>query len=172
MGYAEYTDPDGRSWRVWQTRPLLAEVLSILPPDWKDGWLTFESSGEKLRLAPVPPGWDRFSPERLELLRRMAEPTPAAANTHHADAVRSLGAIYRTGRLPCTAMTVHIGVDPRTDVVRMHTDGETGYTVVFPEAALLEMVKHSQMPATETLLRMWLCTIYFDPQSYSWARKL
>ena len=66
---------------MWYTRPRLAEVLSSLPADWKDGWLTFESEGEKRRLAPIPKGWEAFSPERLDLLRRMAEPAPRGALT-------------------------------------------------------------------------------------------
>jgi hypothetical protein len=78
MAYAEFTDREGRSWRVWHTRPRLAEVLASLPPEWKDGWLTFESEGEKRRLAPFPPGWEEFSPARLDLLRRMAEPATKA----------------------------------------------------------------------------------------------
>lgn len=81
MGYAEFRDGTGRSWRVWKTRPRLAEILSILPADWKNGWLTFESEGETRRLAPVPPGWEEFSPTRLELLRRMAEPMRRSAST-------------------------------------------------------------------------------------------
>ncbi len=79
MAYAEFPDREGRSWRVWHTRPRLADVLSRLPLDWKGGWLTFECEGEKRRLAPVPPGWEDFSPARLDLLRRMAEPTTTGA---------------------------------------------------------------------------------------------
>ena len=79
MSYAEFRDANGRSWRVWKTRPRLAEILSNLPIDWKDGWLTFECDGETRRLAPIPPGWEAFSATRLELLRRMAEPTRRSA---------------------------------------------------------------------------------------------
>jgi hypothetical protein len=81
MSYAEFRDGDGKSWRVWKTQPRLAEILSILPADWKDGWLTFECDGETRRFAPVPTGWEAFSPTRLELLRRMAEPTRRSAST-------------------------------------------------------------------------------------------
>lgn len=74
MGYAEFSDREGKSWRVWHTRPRLADALSKLPLDWKNGWLTFECEGDKRRLAPVPPGWEDFSSARLDLLRRMAKP--------------------------------------------------------------------------------------------------
>ena len=82
MAYAEFTDRAGKSWRVWFTRPRLSEVLTILPGDWKEGWLTFESGDEKRRLAPVPAGWERLTPQRLELLCRMAEPTGLAPRAH------------------------------------------------------------------------------------------
>jgi hypothetical protein len=81
MSYAEFRDANGKSWRVWKTRPRLAEILSILPGDWRDGWLTFECDGETRRLAPIPAGWEEFSPTRLELLRRMAEPIRRSAST-------------------------------------------------------------------------------------------
>ncbi|MGQ0713119.1 MAG: hypothetical protein ACT4PJ_05235 [Gemmatimonadaceae bacterium] len=74
MAYTEFTDRAGRCWRVWRTVPRVAELLTTLPADWKDGWLTFESDGEKRRLAPVPSGWEDFPPERLELLCKMARP--------------------------------------------------------------------------------------------------
>jgi hypothetical protein len=33
--------------------------------EYSNGWLCFESEGEKRRLAPVPPGWDEAGPEKL-----------------------------------------------------------------------------------------------------------
>ena len=81
MAYAEFSDREGKSWRVWYTRPRLAEVLSRLPLEWKEGWLTFECDGDKRRLAPVPRGWEDFSSARLDLLRRMADPATKLAVT-------------------------------------------------------------------------------------------
>src|SRR5688500_20123435 len=95
MAYAEFSDREGKSWRVWHTRPRLADVLSKLPLDWKDGWLTFECEGDKRRLAPFPPGWENFSPARLALLRRLAE---KAANDTVVD-----GVLRREGCLACHA---------------------------------------------------------------------
>ncbi|HJR68256.1 MAG TPA: hypothetical protein VJ802_17635 [Gemmatimonadaceae bacterium] len=82
MAYAEFSDREGRSWRVWHTRPRLADVLSRLPAEWKDGWLTFECDADKRRLAPVPAGWEDFSSARLDLLRRMAEPATPGTITN------------------------------------------------------------------------------------------
>jgi hypothetical protein len=33
--------------------------------EYSQGWLCFESEGEKRRLAPVPPGWQEAGPDRL-----------------------------------------------------------------------------------------------------------
>jgi hypothetical protein len=33
--------------------------------EYSQGWLCFESEGEKRRLAPVPDGWDESGPDRL-----------------------------------------------------------------------------------------------------------
>jgi hypothetical protein len=82
MGYAEFTDREGKCWKVWHTRPKLADVLTILPPEWKEGWLTFESDVEKRRLAPVPEKWESLSSERLELLSRMAKPAAPPSGNH------------------------------------------------------------------------------------------
>lgn len=38
-----------------------------------DGWLSFESDGELRRLVPVPRNWEQATPERLELMCRVAE---------------------------------------------------------------------------------------------------
>jgi hypothetical protein len=79
MAYAEFADRDGTSWRVWETRPRAPQRLTGLPEEWARGWLTFQSGSETLRLAPVPDGWERFPPERLDLLRRLAQPAARGA---------------------------------------------------------------------------------------------
>jgi len=37
----------------------------VVSTEFSDGWLCFESEGEKRRLAPVPPGWEEAGPDRL-----------------------------------------------------------------------------------------------------------
>lgn len=81
MAYIEFTDRTGRSWRVWQTIPRLSKVFIARAPVWADGWLTFESEGEKRRLAPVPSEWEGLSPGRLELLCQMAQPVTQSPQT-------------------------------------------------------------------------------------------
>ena len=37
----------------------------VVATEYSDGWLCFESEGEKRRLAPVPPEWEQAGPDRL-----------------------------------------------------------------------------------------------------------
>lgn len=72
MANKDFKDAAGMNWRVWNTVPISGAVIN---PGFEKGWLTFESDGGALRrLAPIPPGWDQLSPERLiELLRAASE---------------------------------------------------------------------------------------------------
>jgi hypothetical protein len=70
MAQREFTDSRGLAWLVWSTKPTPGSVLAT---DMQQGWLTFESSEERRRLAPIPRGWDEAPPERLELYCRAAQ---------------------------------------------------------------------------------------------------
>jgi hypothetical protein len=49
---------------------------ALLDEDLRGGWLVFQSSSERRRLAPIPPGWERLSVAALERLRdRAATPS-------------------------------------------------------------------------------------------------
>ena len=37
----------------------------VVASEYSNGWLCFESDGDKRRLAPVPAGWDEAGPDRL-----------------------------------------------------------------------------------------------------------
>ena len=41
------------------------EPRAQLPGNMKEGWLVFQTKGEKRRLAPLPDGWDEFSDDQL-----------------------------------------------------------------------------------------------------------
>ena len=58
MGYREFVDDGGTSWRAWDTHPMAASTLRAVSPEYAAGWLTFESSVERRRLAPIPPEWE------------------------------------------------------------------------------------------------------------------
>jgi hypothetical protein len=72
MGYREFIDSLGMTWKVWNTVPLAGAVLR---GELKDGWLTFESMTSCLRrLGPVPANWEQLTAEDLEsLCARAAE---------------------------------------------------------------------------------------------------
>ena len=65
MAYREFADDAGTPWRVWDTHPLAANTLRSVLPSYAAGWLTFESSAGRKRLAPIPPDWESASDELL-----------------------------------------------------------------------------------------------------------
>lgn len=62
--------PGGPDRRVSRERRRRAEVRAPVTPGFEHGWLTFESSIEKRRIAPIPPHWQDV-PD-LELIRLCA----------------------------------------------------------------------------------------------------
>ena len=70
MAIRDFTDSAGTAWRVWSTTPRAGAVFE---ESHKAGWLTFESATTRKRLAPIPRGWEKATPERLELMCRAAE---------------------------------------------------------------------------------------------------
>jgi hypothetical protein len=73
MPFREFDDAVGARWVVWSTIPSNGVALSS---GMEDGWLTFEGSGDRRRLAPIPEGWAELQDVRLELLLKMAVPAP------------------------------------------------------------------------------------------------
>ena len=69
MAEREFTDSKGTRWRVWDTVPRMG---ALLPPDYANGWLTFDSALGRYRLAPALEGWETFSVAKLEALCRTA----------------------------------------------------------------------------------------------------
>ena len=74
MGLREFKDSDGIVWQVWT---VTADVLDKRTAaedymrDWQDGWLCFEHSGGRKRLAHFPADWESLpDEERLVLLAR------------------------------------------------------------------------------------------------------
>ena len=70
-----FRDSAGIEWTVVEIE---ASALSSLPrsslrhPEFKDGWLLFQSEGCRKRLAPYPRSWREMSDEELEELCRQA----------------------------------------------------------------------------------------------------
>jgi hypothetical protein len=78
----EYIDKSGVTWRVWDVYPSRrsrAGVTTASPevggyPNhvFTDGWLCFECTAEKRRLAPIPVEWETCDGRRLEQLCKRA----------------------------------------------------------------------------------------------------
>jgi len=57
-------DGDGRSWRVWHVVPQ-SQVLRSAAAGMMEGWLCFESEGDKRRLVSPPADWERLPDREL-----------------------------------------------------------------------------------------------------------
>jgi len=85
-----FTDSTGVEWRVWEVFPATAAThrasgspkgdaltqAKIKDTAFAQGWLCFESTAEKRRLAPIPTGWEFHEPSALEQLRDQATVVP------------------------------------------------------------------------------------------------
>jgi hypothetical protein len=80
-----FVDSKGRDWMVREVKdPNLAMIPPYLltDPEFARGWLLFESSGEKRRLAPYPDDWIHLSVPQLEescLHATRLEPLPSSS---------------------------------------------------------------------------------------------
>ena len=64
-----YRGPERRA-----TRDRRVRTPGLLTPGLESGWLCFESTSEKRRLTPIPPGWDAAPERELETLFLVASP--------------------------------------------------------------------------------------------------
>ena len=99
MAHRTFRDSLGRTWEVWDVRPGKPERRDLskpaIPPDLigdrrtqaeyrvalgqelADGWLAFQTAGEKRRLTPIPADWERLPADELRALwGEAAEVTP------------------------------------------------------------------------------------------------
>jgi hypothetical protein len=74
--------------------------FSTLDEPYRDGWLCFErvdgSDRRRLSMSHVPPDWDTLADERLDQLRRLAEPAlrrsvPVGSETAERDREKGRG---------------------------------------------------------------------------------
>ena len=72
MALRMFTSRDDKQWMVWLVNTGVTGVLPGIPAQ----WLAFQSADgeERLRLLAIPDGWEALSDDRLDLLRRTAEP--------------------------------------------------------------------------------------------------
>jgi len=84
-----------------------------------------------------------------------------------------LRTFYGAGCVQCAgASPLQIAFDESESQIRLRGEGREADEVVFPEAGFVEMVERSGLKPTETLIRVWLGTIYFDSQAYPWAQRM
>lgn len=85
MALRDFTDAAGRTWTVWSVHPssdirLRSTPSSAGEPDQhdllRDGWLVFETRGERRRLVPIPSDWEVADEVSLAELCGRAMPVP------------------------------------------------------------------------------------------------
>lgn len=65
----DFVDAAGVLWQVWSTVPYTTGVAR----SFREGWLTFECTHERRRLAPIPNGWEEASAAQLRVYCGRAE---------------------------------------------------------------------------------------------------
>lgn len=80
MALRTFIAPDGTTWTVWLAQSAGAVGLPGAPTE----WLAFQNADgtERRRLIEIPDGWDTLPDNRLDLLRRMAEPVRGWTSRH------------------------------------------------------------------------------------------
>lgn len=87
MSHRVFNDSLGRKWDAWTVIPSRVERRKatgdawsgsdrrhhdefrvFLGGRWTNGWLAFETKGEKRRLSPIPDKWEEATPTELEAL--------------------------------------------------------------------------------------------------------
>jgi hypothetical protein len=85
-----FDDLRGKRWRVFAVHPSDSSLESgALPDSYREGWLSFEATDEKRRVAPIPDKWEELSIDDLRLLcqraqrapRRISKPAPPPEST-------------------------------------------------------------------------------------------
>ena len=80
MALRTFVASDGKTWTAWLVQSSGVTMVPGTPTE----WLAFQSDDglERRRLLEVPDGWETLSDDRLDLVRRMAEPVKRWAGRH------------------------------------------------------------------------------------------
>jgi hypothetical protein len=80
MAIRTYVAPDGTAWTVWLVQSTGVATMPGTPTE----WLAFqnEDGTERRRLLEIPAGWESLPEDRLDLIRRIAEPVKGWALRH------------------------------------------------------------------------------------------
>lgn len=85
MAVRDFVDASGVSWRVWPVTPESLQPRTAAEDylgDYGEGWLCFECSTERRRLARYPMDWEKLSDQELGSLLSAAAVVPARKSTH------------------------------------------------------------------------------------------
>lgn len=80
MALRTFVGSDGKTWTAWLVQTGAAASVPGSPTE----WLAFqnEDGTERRRLLEIPEGWEALSDERIDLVRRMADPVKGWASRH------------------------------------------------------------------------------------------
>lgn len=80
MALRTFVASDGQTWTAWLVQ---SGGLAAVPGSPTE-WLAFqnEDGSERRRLLEIPEAWETLSDDRLDLVRRMAEPVKGWAERH------------------------------------------------------------------------------------------
>jgi hypothetical protein len=80
MALRTFVASDGRTWTAWLVQA--SGIASV--PGAPTEWLAFqnEDGSERRRLLEIPEGWENLPDDRLDLVRRIAEPVKGWASRH------------------------------------------------------------------------------------------
>lgn len=92
MSYRRFTDSEGSSWEAWEVHPAsverrlnserrgrarasserrrIREFRLVIPRELSEGWLALQGRSRKIRLSPIPDGWQHLSDDELAALVR------------------------------------------------------------------------------------------------------
>jgi hypothetical protein len=79
MAVRDFVDANGLTWRVWPVTPEALRPKTAIEDylgEYGEGWLCFESTSERRRLAGYPSHWETLSDEELRALLRAAAIVP------------------------------------------------------------------------------------------------
>ena len=66
MTMHNFVDAAGTAWEVFEVFPgSEGRKVSRVPEDFRSGWLCFQSSTERRRLAPIPVNWETWDTVQL-----------------------------------------------------------------------------------------------------------
>ena len=89
MTLRTFIDAYGTSWDVFEVHPVNAErTASHVPEAFREGWLCFQSSSERRRLAPIPPDWASWDEGQLTTALYATHGMPRRTPPQSSDAVK------------------------------------------------------------------------------------